>query len=385
VVFTTRRANGAGGVHRLPGNRRKPWQARITIGHDENGKQLYKNIGYYETKALAEQAISLDAVMPVSEKQNFTLKQLWEEWKETRAYTDLSRQAQGSYSAAYKYMKRFYNTKFRDLRLPQFQSMVDLADAMHRSLSTMKHIKTLSGILSKYAKDQDIILKTYYENVRLPKTEKKKINTFSELEIKTLFMHDDMKTLFKGVSLQIVDTILILIYTGMRISELLKLTKFDVDIKNMLITGGVKTEAGKDRIIPIHPKIQKYVQARYETAENYLIEYEKEIGNEKKGTKRTVKSRYNYEYYSDLYYETLKTLEIRRLTPHKARHTFATMVTSQCADRKAIALLIGHTDPNFTEKTYVQPDVERLRTAMESIDNVKPQSTRNIQKKTGGK
>lgn len=380
-----RRANGAGGVHKLPGNRRKPWQARLTIGRDESGKQLYKNIGYYATKAEAEQAISLDAVMPVSEKQNFTLKQLWEEWKETRAYTELSRQTQGSYNAAYKYMSRYHNAKFRDLRLPQFQNMVDLADAMHRSRSTMKDIKTLSGILSKYAKDQDIIMKTYYDNVRVPKVEKKKIDTFSDIEIKTLFNHDSMKTTYKGVSLPIVDTILILIYTGMRISELLKLTKFDVDIKNMLITGGVKTDAGKDRIIPIHPKIQKYVEARYKIAENYLIEYEKEIGNEKKGTKRTVKSRYNYEYYSDLYYQTLTMLGIRRLTPHKARHTFATMVTSQCADRKAIAQLIGHTDPNFTEKTYVQPDIERLRKAMESIDKAKSKSTRNIQNKNGKK
>lgn len=335
---------------------------------------------------MAEQAISLDAVMPVSEKQNYTLKQLWEEWKETRAYTELSHQTQGSYNAAYKYMSRSHSTKlshstkFRDLRLPQFQNMVDLADVMHKSRSTMSDIKTLSGILSKYAKDQDIVMKTYYDNVRIPKVEKKKINTFSDFEIKTLFNHDSIKTTFKGVSLPIVDTILILIYTGMRISELLKLTKFDVDVKNMLITGGVKTDAGKDHIIPIHPKIQKYVEARYNSAENYLIEYEKEMGNEKKGTKRIVKTRYNYEYYSDL-----KMLDIRRLTPHKARHTFATMVTSKCADRKAIALLIGHTDPNFTEKTYVQPDVERLRTAMESIDKVKPQSTRNIQHKNGKK
>lgn len=103
---------------------------------------------------------------------------------------------------------------------------------------------------------------------------------------------------------------------------------------------------------------------------------------EKKGTKRTIKSKYNYEYYNDLYFETLSILNVRRLTPHKARHTFATMVTSKCTDRKAIALLIGRTDPSFTEKTYVQPDIERLKKAMESIDKPKPQSTRNIQKKS---
>ena len=353
-----RRANGAGGVHKLPGNRRKPWQARITIGRDENGKQLYKTIGYFETKARAEQAISLDAVMPVSDKQNFTLSQLWEEWKTTRAYTELSRQTQGSYNAAYKYMSRFYKTKFHDLKLPQFQSMVDLADAMHRSRSAMSDIKTLSGILSKYAKDQDIIAKTYYDNVRLPKIEKKIIDTFSDVEIKTLFKND---------TVPLVDTILILIYTGMRISELLKLTKFDVDIKNMLITGGVKTDAGKDRIIPIHPKIQPYITARYNSASNYLIEREKTIGSKKKNTLQTVKARYNYEYYCDLYFPLLESLDLRRLTPHKARHTFFTMLSAKCKDRKAMALIGGHSDPSFSEKTYVQPDIERLRKAIDKL------------------
>lgn len=353
-----RRSNGAGGVHKLSGNRRKPWQARITIGRDETGKQLYKNIGYFETKALAEQAISLDAVMPVSEKQNFTLSQLWEEWKTSRAYTDLSKQTQGSYNAAYKYMQQYHNTKFRDIRLLQFQNMIDLADAMHRSRSVMSDIKTLSGLLSKYAKDQDIILKTYYKNTRIPKQTKRKINTFSDVEIQTLFKND---------MVPLVDTILILIYTGMRISELLKLTKFNVDLKNMLITGGVKTDAGKDRIIPIHPKIQKYIKARYESSENYLIEYEKEIGNKKKGTKRTIKTKYNYEYYCDLYFPILEQLNIRRLTPHKARHTFFTMLSAKCKDRKAIAMIGGHSDPSFSEKVYVQPDIDRLWRAIEKF------------------
>lgn len=67
------------------------------------------------------------------------------------------------------------------------------------------------------------------------------------------------RKLFENDLLPMVDTILILIYTGMRIEELLSLTKFHVYFKEMLITGGVKTDAGRDRIIPIHPKIQKYV------------------------------------------------------------------------------------------------------------------------------
>jgi integrase len=229
---------------------------------------------------------------------------------------------------------------------------------MHRSRSTMSDIKTLSGILSKYAKDQDIVMKTYYDNVRIPKIEKKKIDTFSDTEIKTLFKSD---------SKALVDTILILIYTGMRISELLKLTKFDVDIKNMLITGGVKTDAGKDRVIPVHPKIKQYVTARYESCSNFLIEYEKEVGSVKNNDKRMVKRPYNTAQYRDEYYAVLDSLGIRRLTPHKARHTFFTLLSAKCKDRKAMAMIGGHSDPSFSEKAYVQPDIERLRNAIEKL------------------
>ena len=50
--------NGYGSVYKLSGNRRKPYIARRTIGWDDNGKQLYANIGYYRTRAEALQALA---------------------------------------------------------------------------------------------------------------------------------------------------------------------------------------------------------------------------------------------------------------------------------------------------------------------------------------
>lgn len=339
-----RRANSTGTVYKQK-NRRKPWVAYITLGWDEEGKQIRKYLGSFLTKADAEMAISKERLMPTADNANITLSDLWEQWKTTRAYTELSRQTQGSYNAAFNYMDKYHKTKFRDLRLPHFQDMVDKAYEIGKSSSTMKKINTLCGILSGYAKDQDIINKVYSDNVRVPKTEKKKIETFSDLEVDRLFRND---------SIPIVDTILILIYTGMRITELLTLTKFNVDLDKMLIVGGIKTESGY-RVIPIHPKIQKYVRLRYEQSSNYLIE-------------RPDGKKYRYEHYHDVYNEALDKLGIdRKKTPHKARHTFFTMLTARSKDRKANAMLGGHTDPNFTDKVYVQPDIERLRKAIESL------------------
>lgn len=354
-----RRSNGAGGVFKLSGNRRKPWMARITVGWDE-GKQLYKIIGYFATKAEAEIAISLNSVMPVSDNANITLKGLFEQWRKTRAYTELSYKTKGNYDTCFEsYMTEYHNAKFADLRLSHFQGMVDKADKLGRSRSTMAKIKTLSVLLCNYANTQDIVMKSYAQQVRLPKADKKApLPIFSETEIAKLVKND---------TLLLSDAVLILIYTGMRVTELLTLTKFNVDIDNMVITGGIKTEAGTDRLIPIHPKIQKYVRARYDSAQNYLIEHEKEVGSKKKGTHHIEQSPYRYEHFCDIYYDTLDNLGIRRLSPHKARHTFFTLLSEKCKDRKAMALIGGHTDPDFTDRVYVQPDIDRLRRAIENL------------------
>ena len=41
----------------------------------------------------------------------------------------------------------------------------------------------------------------------------------------------------------------------MRVGELLTIKNQDIDLENRTIRGGIKTEAGKDRIIPINMKI----------------------------------------------------------------------------------------------------------------------------------
>jgi len=353
-----KRANGAGSVYKLKGKRRNPWAARVVLGRSD-GSFIRKYVGCYPTKNEAEIAVALYRAMPTSDDQHITLEKLFKKWKTTRAFTDIVKGTQDNYTAAFKFFAEYHKTQFVKLRTAHWQKAIDLAESMGRSNSTMTKIKALSGILSEYALAEDIVSKTYYKTVRIPReTKKKDIPTFTELEIAKLFRH---------VTEPIVDTILILIYTGMRISELLTLVKANVDIENMLIIGGVKTDAGKDRVIPIHKKIQPLILRRFADSEMFLIDYQKEMGNKKKGTKRTIRTPYRYEHYCDLYYTILDRLGIRRLTPHKARHTFFTRMSERCKDKKAMALVGGHSDPNFTEKVYVQPDIERLRKAIECL------------------
>ena len=49
-----RNPNGYGSIIKLSGKRRKPFAVRVTIGWNNNGKQIYKYIGYYKTKQEAD-------------------------------------------------------------------------------------------------------------------------------------------------------------------------------------------------------------------------------------------------------------------------------------------------------------------------------------------
>lgn len=340
-----KRANGTGSVYKLSGKRRRPWMA-VRAAEYEDGSAKRQIVGYFATKHEAEDAISLDRIRPVSAYANATLKGLWDMWIESKAFTRLSLSGQRYYRAGFAHLSPLHKRKYADLRRDHFQQCIDDAEEAGLSWSSLSAIRCVCSLLGEYASANDVVPKSYATKLLLPPKGKRKILTFTDDEIKLLSDHDAEPW---------VDTVLILIYTGMRISEMLKLKKEDVDINEMVIVGGVKTDAGKDRTIPVHPKIQGYILARHEASKKWLIE-------------RDGKALRDDAYRSDYYYPTLEALGIRRLTPHKARHTFFTRFDAVCNDKWAMAQIGGHTDPTFSQKTYSHPDIKRLRTAIEMME-----------------
>lgn len=352
-----KRPPGAGSITKLSGKRSKPYQAFGAAVTNSNGDTIRPFIGTFSSYAEADAAIydnkASQALPAPSEYYDYTLKQIYDEYTKTRDFTDLSKDTQNNYNAAIKYYAPLYDWKFRNLRRPQFQQPVNDAEALGRSRSTCKKIKVIGTILSNFALENDVIQKSYAKKIRLAAEEKKNApEYFTELEIAKLL---------KNLDDPIVRMTVVMIFTGMRISEETSLTKFSVDLDEMLITGGIKTDAGKDRIIPIHPTIQPIFRECYQSCENYIFEETVTIGNVKKGTSRTIKKPYQYEHFCDLYYAALERVGVRRLTPHKARHTFFTRLDAKCQDKLGMAMVGGHSDPNFTERIYVHPDVDRLR------------------------
>lgn len=338
-----KKPNGYGSVIKLSGRRRRPWAVRVTDAI-VNGKQVFRYISYHETKTDALKALALEQVCPSSPKAKIKLNELFEEWKETPQYKNISKSTQNVYNAAYKQIDSLSNMIFTELRTAHFQKIID---SSNKAKGTKEKIKVLLGLLYKYAMQNDICDKNYAQFILLGKEDKKEKEIFSDIEIQKLW---------ENVSIPYADTILIMIYTGMRISEMLSLTKFNIDLTNNTITGGLKTDAGKNRIIPIHPKILPFIKKYYDKTDNYLFA-------NKNGKPFT------YRYYSkNFYYPALDELNLSRRTPHCCRHTFATLMSKNHADTLAIQQIIGHTDYSLTANVYTHTDIDFLRDAINKID-----------------
>ncbi|HOO31234.1 MAG TPA: tyrosine-type recombinase/integrase [Bacillota bacterium] len=184
--------------------------------------------------------------------------------------------------------------------------------------------------------------------VKLPPARKPKKEAFTELEIRQIEKAAEAGDIWAG-------TIMILLYTGMRVGELVTLTPFQVDLDARIITGGIKTDAGRDRPMPVHSRILSYVQYWYNTGGPRLIH--------KDGKPINV----NY-YRKYCFYPALERAGVtRHLTPHATRHTFATLLARAGVQPAHIQALMGHSDYAVTANVYTHLAMDELRRAVESI------------------
>lgn len=347
-----KRPNGYGAVLRLAGRRKKPWAVRVTDSLID-GKQMFRYISYHETKTEALEALAKEQISPTPPNAKITLKELFKEWKETEQFQNISKSTKSNYINSFHHLKPLHNAEVRHLRTKDFESVIRGAKKQIKrgnddtlSFSAKNKIKILLGLLYSFAMENDISDKNYARFIKLQKDETAEKAIFTANEIKTLFKNDNIKN---------VDTILILIHTGFRINEMLNLTKSAIDLDKNIIVGGLKTDAGKNRVVPISPKIKKYIANRYNNATKYLFCNE----NNQKLT--------GDQYRTNIYYPLLEQLKLKKRTIHCTRHTTATLLAESGADTNAIKQILGHSSYAFTADKYTHVDTNFLQNAINSI------------------
>ena len=345
--------NGFGCVYKAKDKRRRrPWIAK-TPAYDVPGRigKVRKIIGQYATRQEAMLALAQwhqqESPVPV-EKENITLEQIYKEYTHTQRFVNLSKQTQNCYYAAFEYMSGIKNYKVRDLRTAHYQSAVDNAIKQGKSLSTLQKIRAFAGLLCDYAVQQDIVTKNYASFIVLPRSEQKEKTPFTDIQLNKLeqaakdgFMYADL--------------IVIMCYTGWRINEFLSLTPFSFNENDFTLTGGSKTAAGRNRTVPVSPKVLPYLKKWINKGGETIV------CRESAGKLIKVTDKYFREKW---YYPTLEALGLPKLTPHATRHTFASMLYRNGADKWDIQRLMGHASLDTTNKIYTHVDIEHLKNAV---------------------
>lgn len=343
--------NNYGSIEKLSGKRRKPYMVRKTVGWDENGKQIRKIIGYYETKTLALQELALFNEKPYDiDARNITVKELHQKWQDEK-YPKIAYKTTKVYDMCWNYCTDLQDMAFVDVRLNHLQAIVD---GMGNKWSAKKAFKILWHQMYDYAIKNDINVRKYSEYIDIGKKTTK-------LE-RVPFEEDEIDKLWKNVDrMDFIDTILILIYTGMRVGELLDIKIENVHMEDKYMIGGSKTEAGKNRVIPFHERIIPLVKRWYDKAI--------EVGSEYLIFNHEYDQMKYWNYYHEKWEKIIQQLEFNgEHKPHDTRHTFSTRIDRTDANKLCVKRILGHASTDITDKVYTHKDIEDL---LEAVNKVK--------------
>lgn len=348
-----KRANGTGSIVKLSGSRRRPYVVRISY-RDQYGNLKQKSLSYHAKAAEAQDALArynqsrVAGTATAPDQLSMTVGQVYEAWS-AREFKKLKAASISSHQAAWnKRISRFKDRKMRDMTLDQWQSILDEDEDEGRSQSLINNDFILIKALYRYSMERDIVMKDYSEYLDIPSVDPKKAKgAFTDLQMAKL-----EKMARDGVPWA--DTVLMLCYTGFRISEFLALTRFSYHADGDYLQGGGKTQAGKDRIVPVHPKIKPYLSSWLKQGGDTIITKDGEAVPA-------------YWFRSVAFQPIAQELGVPEATPHWCRHTFATRLHAAGVDELTCKWLMGHSTAKDVTQGYTHKSLDVLQKAVQKI------------------
>ena len=337
--------NKYGSVYKLSGKRRKPWAARKTVGWKQVPEKMksypiYEFIGFYATRTEALQALAAYNEDPYDLHFNtITFEEVYEKWSDIH-FEKVSASNVNGYKASFRLCDKIKDMKFVDIKLDHLQQIVDDSG---KNTPTLKKLKIMFGLMYDYAVIHEIVTQDKRDMVRYvdiskagnPNAYDRK--PFSKKAIKIIWdAHES------NVYLTVV---LILIYTGVRIGELLDLEKKDIHLdERWFYVKESKTDAGI-REVPIAEKIVPFFEYWMNRNCDHLIC----TPDDKPFTYRN--------YYDSYWIPMMKELSLAKYTPHCTRHTCVSLLTEAGVDERIIQKIVGHKGQNVTQVVYTHVDL----------------------------
>lgn len=164
--------------------------------------------------------------------------------------------------------------------------------------------------------------------------------------VHTIYTDDEIEMLWKS-NTEAAKVMLILIFTGLRCSEFLLLENANIHLDERYLVGGIKTAAGRNRIVPIHKRIDPIMREFYNPDEKYF--FPNANGNAML-----------YSHFKDnKWAEYRKELNTTHYT-HDCRHTCATKLELAGVSDFHKKLILGHSIRDVTNGIYTHIPKETL-------------------------
>lgn len=343
--------NGYGSVRKLSGKRRRPWMVQKTAGFEidpatEKVKQKMITIGYYVTRREALEALAEYNAKPWDPAaRNLTFSDVYKKWA-AKKYTEVSESSIKAYSAAWKALAPIHDIPMRDLKAEPIQKIVDGLD---KSRAHLSNIKTIASACFNYCIQNDICEKNYADFVTInPKAVQIKREPFTDEQVARLW---DLSNAGDSMA---ADVLLILLYTGMRVGELLDMPTECVDLEKWTLDiRHSKTDAGI-RCVPVHSKVRPIVARYAKQGGPYLI---------KDGKRDHITYAMINAYRLPAIWEAIGAEHHL----HDTRHTFVSKAKEQNVDPLYLKILVGHARQGVTDSIYTHVKPEILAAEIEKI------------------
>ena len=308
--------NGFGSVYKLSGNRRRPWAARKTIGYKDNGQQKFAFIGFYATRKEAMEALSVYNAKPYDKKATFG--ECADAWLE-EALPGMKEATRKAYFTSAKRCAPLRPKRIADIRLVDMQTIVD--EVTH-SVGMMT--KTYLSKVFDYAVRHEVLPAERHQIVKYIRLS----DDMGHQIKRTVFTPEEMAKITNPLYL-------ILLYTGLRVSEMLDLREEDIHLEERwLYVRRSKTPSGI-RSVPICEKIVPCFSA---LPANMLY------------------AKFKKHFRADTGH-----------LPHDCRHTFISMCADAGIDSRITKAIVGHTGTDITETVYTHIDMSVLLEAVNRL------------------
>lgn len=369
--------NGFGQISEIKNsNLRNRYRVMVTVGKSPTGRPIQRMLkpkAYFATYNEAYEALVEFNKNPYDLDDDITVGELYKRWTESY-FKNATDNYIRTITSAWAYCSAIERMRVKDLRARHIKACMDEGYRIetrgknkglkvYATSGTKTKIKSLFNIMLDYAVEYELVTVNYARTFDVSSEitddiAKSKRNHMPLTE-------DEVNILWDNVGkVKFVDWILIQCYMGWRPQELATLRLDEVHLDEWYMQAGMKTEAGKQRLVPIHTRIRDLVKKNYDFAVEIGSEY---LFNDK-GQTHAGSWAVTYDKYAKRFEKVIKQLALNpEHRPHDPRLTFATRGKKVGMDEYALKEMMGHSIQDITESVYTIRDIEWLRQDVEKL------------------